>query len=132
MFVVVSAAEPDALREASFFVDRLSEEHMPLAGLILNRTHPTLCELHPEKATEAAEQLEAAEPGSLPAAVLRTTMSRSVSMPTSRSPSHTGKAPMFSASIRRAASHTLWCGETAATSRVITSHTRIRTSSLAR
>ena len=31
-FVVVSAAEPDALREASFFVDRLSQEHMPLAG----------------------------------------------------------------------------------------------------
>ena len=39
-FVVVSAAEPDALREASFFVDRLSQENMPLAGLILNRTHP--------------------------------------------------------------------------------------------
>ena len=33
-FVVVSAAEPDALREATFFVDRLSEEGMPLAGLI--------------------------------------------------------------------------------------------------
>jgi len=31
-FVVVSAAEPDALREASFFVDRLSQERMPLAG----------------------------------------------------------------------------------------------------
>ena len=44
-FVVVSAAEPDALREASFFVDRLSEERMPLAGLILNRTHPMLCPL---------------------------------------------------------------------------------------
>ena len=44
-FVVVSAAEPDALREASFFVDRLSQENMPLAGLILNRTHPTLCDL---------------------------------------------------------------------------------------
>jgi anion-transporting ArsA/GET3 family ATPase len=35
------AAEPDALREASFFVDRLSQEGMPLAGMILNRTHPT-------------------------------------------------------------------------------------------
>src|ERR1700757_1751358 len=44
-FVVVSAAAPDALREASFFVDRLSEERMPLAGLILNRTHPMLCSL---------------------------------------------------------------------------------------
>ena len=49
-FVVVSAAEPDALREASFFVDRLSQEHMPLAGLILNRTHPTLSSLHADKA----------------------------------------------------------------------------------
>ena len=70
-FVVVSAAEPDALREASFFVDRLSEEHMPLAGLILNRTHPTLCDLHPDQALEAAEQLEADDPASLTAAVLR-------------------------------------------------------------
>jgi anion-transporting ArsA/GET3 family ATPase len=29
-FVVVSAAEPDALREASFFIERLSQERMPL------------------------------------------------------------------------------------------------------
>jgi anion-transporting ArsA/GET3 family ATPase len=60
-FVVVSAAEPDALREASFFVDRLSKEHMPLAGLILNRTHPMLCELNAEMANEAAEKLEASD-----------------------------------------------------------------------
>ncbi|MGU3497754.1 ArsA family ATPase [Mycobacterium sp. C31M] len=70
-FVVVSAAEPDALREASFFVDRLSQENMPLAGLILNRTHPTLCNLAGEKAEEAADQLDAASEGGLPAAVLR-------------------------------------------------------------
>jgi len=70
-FVVVSAAEPDALREASFFVDRLSEEHMPLAGLILNRTHPTLSNLHADKAEEAAEELQAKNPDSLAAAVLR-------------------------------------------------------------
>ncbi len=31
-FVVVAAPERDALREASFFVDRLDEEGMPLAG----------------------------------------------------------------------------------------------------
>ncbi len=36
-FVVVAAPEPDALREASYFVDRLSAESMPLAGLVLNR-----------------------------------------------------------------------------------------------
>ncbi|MGV0815387.1 ArsA family ATPase [Mycolicibacterium boenickei] len=70
-FVVVSAAEPDALREASFFVDRLAGEHMPLAGLILNRTHPTLCELHAEKAEETADELAAQDPESLTAAVLR-------------------------------------------------------------
>ncbi len=74
-FVVVSAAEPDALREASFFIDRLSQESMPLAGLILNRTHPTLCALTVERAVDAAEQLEADAkddgPDSLAAAVLR-------------------------------------------------------------
>ncbi|HEY6649041.1 MAG TPA: ArsA family ATPase [Mycobacterium sp.] len=70
-FVVVSAAEPDALREASFFVDRLSEEHMPLAGLILNRTHPTLSDLHAEKAEEASEDLAEKDPEGLAAAVLR-------------------------------------------------------------
>ncbi len=70
-FVVVSAAEPDALREASFFVDRLSQEHMPLAGLILNRTHPMLSELHADKADEAADALEKKDPDALAAAVLR-------------------------------------------------------------
>lgn len=70
-FVVVSAAEPDALREASFFVDRLAGERMPLAGLILNRTHPTLCDLHAEKAEEAADTLSADDPESLTAGVLR-------------------------------------------------------------
>jgi len=69
-FVVVSAAEPDALREASFFIDRLSQERMPLAGMILNRTHPTLSDLHADKAEEAAEQLEK-DPDALAAAVLR-------------------------------------------------------------
>src|SRR4051812_3931318 len=39
-FVVVATPEPDALREASYFVDRLSAEGMPLAGLVVNRTHP--------------------------------------------------------------------------------------------
>ena len=62
-FVVVSAAEPDALREASFFVDRLSEERMPLAGLILNRTHPMLCSLPVERAIDGAKTLESEPEG---------------------------------------------------------------------
>jgi anion-transporting ArsA/GET3 family ATPase len=68
-FVVVSAAEPDALREASFFIDRLSQERMPLAGLILNRTHPMLCSLQTEKAHDAADQLDAAASGDSPEAL---------------------------------------------------------------
>ncbi len=77
-FVVVSAAEPDALREAAFFVDRLSQESMPLAGLVLNRTHPMLCSLPVERAVDGSETLEAAlgagqdsEAAALAAAVLR-------------------------------------------------------------
>ncbi len=38
-FLVVAAPESDALREASYFVERLSAERMPLAGLVLNRVH---------------------------------------------------------------------------------------------
>ena len=38
-FLVVAAPEADALREASYFVERLDAERMPLAGLILNRVH---------------------------------------------------------------------------------------------
>jgi anion-transporting ArsA/GET3 family ATPase len=38
-FIVVAAPEPDALREASYFVERLAGDQMPLAGLVLNRVH---------------------------------------------------------------------------------------------
>ena len=38
-FLVIATPEPDALREASYFVERLAEERMPLAGLVLNRVH---------------------------------------------------------------------------------------------
>lgn len=68
-FLVVAAPEPDALREASFFVDRLSTEQMPLAGLVLNRTHPALSELSGDHALTAADQLADSDP--LTAAVLR-------------------------------------------------------------
>ena len=37
-FLVIAAPERDAMREASYFVDRLSQEDMPLAGLVINRT----------------------------------------------------------------------------------------------
>jgi anion-transporting ArsA/GET3 family ATPase len=41
-FVVVAAPEPDALREASYFVARLRDDQMPLAGLVVNRVHRTV------------------------------------------------------------------------------------------
>ncbi len=58
-FVVVAAPEADALREASYFARRLAEEKMPLAGLVLNRVHPQLSDLTPERSLAAAEQLDA-------------------------------------------------------------------------
>ncbi|MFR9803887.1 ArsA family ATPase [Pseudonocardia sp. RS010] len=54
-FVVVASPEPDALREAAYFVDRLAGEEMPLAGLVLNRTHPVLAPLSAARARTAAE-----------------------------------------------------------------------------
>ncbi|NJC69155.1 ArsA family ATPase [Planosporangium thailandense] len=36
-FLVVAAPEPDAIREAAYFADRLAHEQMPLTGLVLNR-----------------------------------------------------------------------------------------------
>jgi anion-transporting ArsA/GET3 family ATPase len=38
-FLVVAAPEPAAMREASYFVERLAGEGMPLAGLVVNRVH---------------------------------------------------------------------------------------------
>jgi anion-transporting ArsA/GET3 family ATPase len=70
-FVVVASPEPDALREAAYFVDRLSTEGMPLAGLILNRTHPVLADLPATKALAAAESLEQNGAAPLASAVLR-------------------------------------------------------------
>ena len=70
-FLVIAAAEPDALREASYFVERLSEEKMPLIGLVANRTHPVLATLSAGKAEAAADGLERAGDAPLAAAVLR-------------------------------------------------------------
>ena len=58
-FIVLAAPEPDALREASYFVERLAGERMPLAGLILNRVHvPAATRLSAARSIAAAETLE--------------------------------------------------------------------------
>jgi anion-transporting ArsA/GET3 family ATPase len=68
-FLVIAAPEPDALREASYFVDRLSAESMPLSGMVANRTHPVLADLSATAASSAADRVESSAP--LASAVLR-------------------------------------------------------------
>ncbi len=71
-FVVVTAPEADALREASFFLDRLAADDMPLAGVIVNRVHRSAVpELSGQRAEAAAETLESVGGQELTAAVLR-------------------------------------------------------------
>ncbi|GAA2932562.1 hypothetical protein GCM10020221_30440 [Streptomyces thioluteus] len=62
-FLVVAAPERDALREAAYFVQRLAEERMPLAGLVLNRVHGSgAARLSAERALAAAEALTEGAP----------------------------------------------------------------------
>jgi anion-transporting ArsA/GET3 family ATPase len=74
-FLVVAAPEPDALREAAYFVERLSAEQMPLAGLVVNRaSRLSLTGLSGEQATAAAERLASGTtdaPDGLTAGLLR-------------------------------------------------------------
>jgi anion-transporting ArsA/GET3 family ATPase len=71
-FVVVSTPEPDALREASYFVKRLEADQMPVAGLVLNRIHPDGGgQLGEHQASAGAERLEGARGHRLTAAMLR-------------------------------------------------------------
>ena len=70
-FVVVAAPEPDALREAAFFSDRLDDEAMPLAGVVLNRVHRPLAPLSARRALDAAERLDGGEAAALTAGALR-------------------------------------------------------------
>ncbi|WP_010540074.1 ArsA family ATPase [Dietzia alimentaria] len=61
-FLVISSAERPALREAAFFAERLAEEKMPLAGVVINRTHPRLTDLDAEQARAAADRLADSNP----------------------------------------------------------------------
>jgi len=75
-FVVVASPEPDAFREAAYFVERLTAERMPLAGLVVNRVTKPAQGMSQQEAEVAASRLEAqaGEPGSdtaLVASVLR-------------------------------------------------------------
>lgn len=69
-FLVVAAPEADALREAEYFVERLSEDDMPLAGLVVNRASPDPGgDLSADEAMTAAERLRRADATSPTAAL---------------------------------------------------------------
>ncbi len=71
-FVVIAAPEPDALREAAYFVERLTEDEMPLAGLIVNRASPGLsADLSADEAAAAADRLNDTALGPTTAGLLR-------------------------------------------------------------
>ena len=71
-FLVVAAPEPDALREAEYFVERLSEDEMPLAGLVVNRASPEPADdLSADEAMTAVERLRRANGTSVAAGLLR-------------------------------------------------------------
>jgi anion-transporting ArsA/GET3 family ATPase len=57
-FLVVATAQRDALREAAYFVDRLTEEQMPLAGMVINRVHTSQLDISAERALAIAEDLD--------------------------------------------------------------------------
>jgi anion-transporting ArsA/GET3 family ATPase len=75
-FMVIATPEADAVREAAYFVDRLATESMPLAGLVLNRTHPVLADLPAARAETVAEALEQAGPAVNAAAPLASAVLR--------------------------------------------------------
>ena len=56
-FLVVATPQHDALREAEYFVDRLTEEGMPLSGMVINRVHTGALAISPERALSLAEDL---------------------------------------------------------------------------
>ncbi|GAA3816104.1 ArsA family ATPase [Nocardioides panacisoli] len=71
-FLVVAAPEQDALREAAYFVERLTEDAMPLAGLIINRASPEPAgTLSSDEAMAGAERLRRTSTGALTAGLLR-------------------------------------------------------------
>ena len=71
-FIIVATPEPDALREASYFAERLEADAMPLAGLVLNRVHPDGDpQLGEHQAAGGAERLDGMPRHRLTAALLR-------------------------------------------------------------
>jgi anion-transporting ArsA/GET3 family ATPase len=71
-FLLVAAPEKDTVREAAYFAERLVKERMPLAGLVLNRTHGSeLTGVSADAAEAAAAALDRAGDQEIAADALR-------------------------------------------------------------
>jgi anion-transporting ArsA/GET3 family ATPase len=71
-FLIVAVPERDAVREAAYFAERLVDDRMPLAGLVLNRTHRTeVAGIGAETAENAATALDRSEDQQVTADALR-------------------------------------------------------------
>ncbi|WP_169732380.1 ArsA family ATPase [Haloglycomyces albus] len=69
-FLVVAIPDEPAVAEAVYFSRRLKSERLPVAGLVLNQCEPLLACLSADRASAAAEVLEAVNPGAGAAGVL--------------------------------------------------------------
>ncbi|QYJ05747.1 AAA family ATPase [Nocardioides panacisoli] len=71
-FLVVATPDPDALREATYFVERLGEDDLVATGVVINKlTLQPAAMVTAEQALGGAEELWTADPDSRSAAVLR-------------------------------------------------------------
>lgn len=64
-FVLVASPRRDTVEEARYFADRLAENAIPVAGLVVNRVHPRFTDQLPEAARERARTLAGTDLGGL-------------------------------------------------------------------
>lgn len=57
-FVVVASPQPPPLREARFFVERLQQEGLHTAGVVVNRIHPDLSDAPADKELRRAADVQ--------------------------------------------------------------------------
>lgn len=69
-FVLVTSPRRDAVEEATYFADRLSDHHQRVEALIVNRVHPLFGDESPDGLRARARELTA-HPGADPAAAHR-------------------------------------------------------------
>jgi anion-transporting ArsA/GET3 family ATPase len=97
-FLVIATPEPDALREASYFVERLSQDRMPLAGLVVSRVHRSpAAQLSAARSLAAAEALQAAaaQGGNVQAATVATLI-----RPNEKAAAYPSRYPLAATALR--------------------------------